>query len=522
MTDRRFRIIQAADSTEREVIASALDERTIKIAFPAGRVAFHHQVLGIALTDLLGRLFPRISFDLDLGTLASAELPPGPELFVDRLEEARSHGTAPQVPDSSALRIGIGPVSKADIYADGIGWCSYLGTEPSRLKGDAANLNPLGPLIAASRAAAHGFAHLFSDILGEPSTPPSAYFSAFDYRRSSEPFNDPAETEVLDYIEGVLVGAGSVGGAAVYAFSHLPHLHGRLAIVDPQSLEAKNPDRALLATSALAEEEAEKVAVAAEALRHFGNGLVLDPRRETVNEFLATREREERLPLVLCAVDSPASRRSIQDCLPLDLINAACNASEATVSGHRTGAGPCVCCLQMRDVLDRKTIRWRLIAAATGLERNQILGMMVNKLPLDLSFLRRIEEHREMAPGSLSEHEGLTIEELWRTHLAYGETEVRSDSGLSAAVASPWITSLAGFLLAAEALKRCAGDPYVSMALGPGGPAVKWEEKLSGSPLDGISSSPPRWAGSECLCRSPRRRRIMIARYGLSADQYPP
>ncbi len=521
MTDRRFRIIHAADPMEREAIASALDERTIEIAFPSGPLAHRHQILGITLTDLLGRLFPRIAFDLESGVAASPELPPGPELFLDRLEEARKHGTTPQASGDRALRIGIGAVDSADIYADGAGWRSYLGTEPSQLQAEAGDQNPLGPLAAASRAAAHGFGQLFADTLGTPSTPASAYFSSFDYRRSSEPFNDPPEAKVPASIKGVLVGAGSVGGAAIYALSRLPGLHGSLAIVDPQNLEAKNPDRALLATSLLAESGAEKATVAADALRHFGDGLALDPRRETVDEFLASREREDPLPLILCAVDSPASRRSIQDCLPLDLVNAACNASEATVSGHRTGAGPCVCCLQMRDILDGDTIRWRLIAAATGFERNQVLGMMVNKLPLDRNHLRGIEEHRGMTPGSLAEHEGLTIEEIWRSHLAYGETEL-SDSRSAAAVASPWITSLAGFFLAGEALKRCAGEPYANAALGPDGPAVKWEEKLNGSPLDGLLGTPSRWAGNECLCRSPRRRRITIARYGLSANQYLP
>lgn len=173
-----------------------------------------------------------------------------------------------------------------------------------------------------------------------------------------------------------MVGAGSVGGAAVYALACVPELSGSLTIVDPENLESKNPDRALLATAEAADAGESKVLVAAQALEHL-SGLAVDPHQEAIADFVARRGRADTLPLVLSAVDSAESRRSIQDCLPLQVVNAACSPDEATVSGHVTGAGPCVCCLHMPDVLDEDQIRWRLISKATDWNREQVVTFLI-------------------------------------------------------------------------------------------------------------------------------------------------
>ena len=226
---------------------------------------------------------------------------------------------------------------------------------------------------------------------------------------------------------------------------------------------------------------------------------------------------------MLTAVDSRDSRRSIQDCLPLDLVNAACNTTEIHLSGHRTGEGPCMCCLHMEEVLDEKAVRSRLLQAATGLNERMVLTYLAGDQPIPAELVRGIEHHRHLPPGSLSRYEGGTLEELRMGELLYGATPVRTDTG-TVAVAAPNVTALAGVLLAGEALKD-ATPGLERFRLGPTASHIKYAENPVAGASRAVLTNPPRWPTSECLCRSTRRLRIMRQRYRLApppdGDQNP-
>ena len=343
--------------------------------------------------------------------------------------------------------------------------------------------------------------------------PVSAYGSALTYSSSETPIEDVAASgDAAPAMDTVMVGAGSVGGAAIYAFARVPALTGHLVIIDPERLEERNPDRAILATAPAARAQAWKVEVAAQALAHHSD-LAIDAVAAGVTEYHAALDQSATLPLVLIAVDSAGSRRSIQDCLPLDVANAACHPHEVTVSGHRTGDGPCVCCLHMRSVLDKDSTKVRLVAAATGMNERMVQELLVQQPPLGRTHLTGIERHCGVPVGALQAFEGRTLDELWRERLMYGQSELRTAKG-SVAVAAPWVTAFAGFLLAGEALKAAMPD-LVHHRLGPSGSFVKHNESPYGSPLDAQHPHVERWAGSECLCRSPRRLRLIAERYGV-------
>src|SRR5690242_18236109 len=131
MSDRRIRFIRG-ETAEREAMLAALDERTIMIRLPRGEVDHAAQLVAITATDLLGRIFPRIAFDGDPETPTSPELPPGAELLLERLELARRHGLEPLHPGDPRTTLAVRSAGPADLYADGDGWQSYLGTQPSR------------------------------------------------------------------------------------------------------------------------------------------------------------------------------------------------------------------------------------------------------------------------------------------------------------------------------------------------------------------------------------------------------
>lgn len=83
------------------------------------------------------------------------------------------------------------------------------------------------------------------------------------------------------------------------------------------------------------------------------------------------------------------------------------------------------------------------------------------------------------------------------------------------AVAAPFTTALAGFLLAGEALKTAAGADYNQHRLGPLGMiATQYLESPWASPADAFLQNPPRWPTHECLCQNGRRLALIRVRYG--------
>lgn len=508
-----MRVIERAPGASDDELTLAL-ERTVRVVLPPGTPRWRHQLLALALVDMLGRLFPRVDVDADADAAADPLLPPGPALLHERLEAVRRHGVDPEEPGKPELVVRVGPgEADADFYVDAREWQSYVGTRPSQLPDDDGRAIAVGPLAAACRGAAQVFQRLLADLLPLTNVIESSYWSALTYEKGETPFVDP-ELPLPSHLDAVLVGAGSIGGAAAYLFAGTPGLDGELDIVDPQALEERNPDRALLATQAAAAAGEVKAELAAAVLDHLP--LVARPHRMTIAEFVAARPREQTLPLVLAAVDSVWARREIQDCLPLELINAACSPTAIAVSGHVTGDGPCVYCLHLQQVLDSEQILAKLIAAATGIPFLTVVPLMVDHVKLTDDHLRQIERNRQLPLGALQEHRGLEIDELYRVALLYGEVGIRTASGLEVAVAAVFVTALAGVVLAGEALKAGGGDEFAPYRLGARGQlGTKYEESLFHSPNTSFVSPARRYEGSECLCRSPRRLRIMRQRYRL-------
>jgi hypothetical protein len=514
MTDRRARLITGPPEAVEEILG-ILDDTTINVLLPE-RVPWRRQLLAIALVDLLARLFPRIHVLGGGQQPADPLLPPGERLLHERLAESRTHGTEPRVPGATATvtivvgatDVPLGDGAREVIYCDGDGWQSYLGPRPSELAGEGDHCVPVGPLTAACRAAARAFAVATAGRGPVVSQLTPTYWSALTFEADSQPLA-AVELPPPDRLAAVLAGAGSIGGAAAYAFARVPNLAGELSVVDPQSYDENNPDRALLTTNAVVAAEAEKASHVAQVLSHLP--LDVDPYRGTIEEWVASRPLGP-LPLVLCAFDSVESRRELQDALPMQVANAACGGDHIAVSGHVTDNGPCVYCLHIADVLDSERITFKLILASTGLPARMVQAWLEQGVRLEKQHLREIERNREMPEGALDPYVGLTVDELHRVALAYGEFTVELTNGI-AAVAAPWVTGLAGFITAGEALKA-ATPAYEAYRLGPWSPGrTRYEELLYGSAADAIVGPVARWEGSECLCRSTRRLRLLAELY---------
>jgi hypothetical protein len=515
VTDRRTRLITGPPEVV-EAILGTLDDATIRVLLPK-EVPWRRQVLALALVDLLGRLFPRIDVAGAPTQRADALLPPGAVLLRERIADARAHGTEPRnagTQPAVTVVVGNSLVPTGDslgevMYCDGDGWQAYLGPDPSQLAGEGDRRVPIGPLAAACRAAARAFAVALG-ALG-PSVPElsPAYWSALTYEAGTSAL--PAiEFAPPDRIAAVLAGAGSVGGAGAYAFARVPELRGELLVVDEQDYADNNPDRAILATNVAVAAHGAKAERVAEVLEHHDD-LHVHAFRGAIDDWVGSRPFGP-LPLVLCSFDSVASRRSLQDALPLQVINAACGGDDIAVSGHVTDDGPCVYCLHVPAVLDTDRITFKLIVASTGLPPRLVQAWLEQRYALGAAELRQIENLRGMPPGQLDAYVGYTVDDIYRLALAYGEFTTELSGGV-AAVAAPWVTALAGFILAGEGLKA-AGPTYEPYRLGPWLPRrTRYEETLYGSAADAIVGPVARWSGSECLCRSARRLRLLMEVY---------
>lgn len=511
MTDWRLRMIQGSDALAQEIVR-ALDETTIEVRF-GDATPWRRQVLGIALVDILGRLFPRIAITGADDVDADQMLPPGEADFRDRLASARSHGVgALPANDTPALVVAVGNhPGDASIYCDANGWQSYIGTGPSQWEGPGDRTVPIGAVAAACRAAAHVFTSLLAPFgTVSHAMPTGVYSSALTYECGTDPLpvhDLPAPLA----LHSALAGAGSVGGAATYVFAHVPGLAGELEVIDYQRLEPHNPGRALLATKQLAARKRRKALVAVEALAHQSD-LQATPHPVPLEDWVASRDRDAGLPLMLCAFDSVEARRELQDAIPLNVINAACDAEHIVISGHVTDDGPCVYCLHVPDVLDTERIAYKLIVDGSGLPPKMVQGLLEQRALLTSQHIAQIEDHRHFQRGVLEHYIGKDLRTLYDAELRYAETAFDRD-GERVAVATPFVTALAGVLLAGEALKA-GDDAYREFRLGPFTPGRnKYEENVLGSPTNALVLPVARWAGAECLCQSTRRLRLLHTRY---------
>jgi hypothetical protein len=516
VSDRRLRFLRRGSESSEQELLDLLD-KTIRVVLPLATPSWSEQQLALALVDLLGRQFPRIDIAVDQSAVAHVDLLPGAATLGERLQTVRANGLTPLDPSTEpVMTIAVGQVGDipADIYVDGSGWQTYVGRKPSRLEHEGSRV-PVGPLIAACRGASQVLQVVLGSRLEESAQRiEENYWSALTYESGPNPIEEPKLAKPASIV-AVLVGAGSIGGACVYLLARVPGLTGELDIVDDDVLREHNPDRAILATAALAAAESVKADVAAAALTHH-TSLDARPQRMRLAAFHADRARNDPLPLVLSAVDSVTSRREIQDAVPLEVIDAACAPDQVSCSAHRTDDGPCIYCLHIAAVLDSEQIKVKLISRATGFNEKAVVGLLVTKTPLEEQHLRVIEGHRKVPTGTFDDYRGQLLETLYREQFVYGEAVVETAGGGLVAVAAPFVTALAGFLLAAEALKAGGGTAYAPYRLGPSGEiGSMYRENPWASPEYRLLSNPPRWPTHECLCNSPRRLRLLRARYGL-------
>lgn len=470
------------------------------------------QVLATTFVELAARLFPRIHIECPASTDVHPSLPPGEAKLASRLEEIRHHVIEPRSTQDATLVVGIGDVDGADFHLAARGWSSYVGTRPHAFASRPANeQNPFGALLGAARGAAAITKMLLGHKTADSASLPTAYNNALTHEfgaTSSDEVDEPLPRGV----EALLAGAGSLGGAVVFALSHVQGLQGSLKVVDPQQFEDHNAVRSILCTAEQAIARESKATVAERALKgSLGDEVSI--HIGTFQDYICSLPQGNPLPLVVATTDSVASRREIQECTPFQTISAACNATEATVSGHVTDDGPCPYCLLLPQVRNSENIRIRRIADLMETSPREIALRWARLVPLNPTDTSKIERQMKLNPGSLDRWVGSTVNEFYEGFLRYAEIPVGA-SGTRASVPAAFVSALAGFLAAAELLKW--SEPTLRRyRLGPHGEVGVLYRENAFHPDAPLIRTPRRCEDSFCLCRSTRRLRLMKERYSL-------
>ncbi|MGO7179022.1 ThiF family adenylyltransferase [Rhizobium ruizarguesonis] len=239
-----------------------------------------------------------------------------------------------------------------------------------------------------------------------------------------------------------LAGAGAVGNGLLRGLRHLD-VKGELTVVDPKTIGGGNANRCLFFEPGETGPKAEVLSNNAQA--SFAH-LELKPFVGTFHEYV---EREGRVRQVLVATDSRPVRRSIQNDLPLVVVDASTTGvNEIIVHSHEQPTeGACLACIY-KHVLDEDA-KARDIASGLGIEVSDVdpNGLIGNRVA-DLI----VAAHPDLHKADLL---GKAFDTLFKE--LCGEMALLTPSGEQALAPFAFVSNMAGAYLALELVRRTAG-----------------------------------------------------------------
>ncbi|HYG29405.1 MAG TPA: E2 ligase fold family C protein [Allosphingosinicella sp.] len=321
----------------RDSFLSMLEASSIVIAIDDQAKRFEGRVAVDLVTNLLARLYPRITF---------LTLTKGVSPIVKELAElARSINPKIEIkyePSGTLVSVVVGatPVSPKfnPIYVGSDNWLALLSTTSPARAG--LTRNPFGAAAAACFAAANVFRRVFCLQLPRGLPDSEIVFSLYDFSREREGANPPLEN--LEFGEVYLAGVGAIGNAVVWSLARLKEAKGVIHLVDHENIELSNLQRYIL--TRFEDVRSAKVNLAAEHLRSAG--FKVHRHRKRWGQVFATKKKNTCIPCVLTALDTAKDRIGVQASLPQSIINAWTQEDNLGVSRHSfLGEGACLACL---------------------------------------------------------------------------------------------------------------------------------------------------------------------------------
>jgi hypothetical protein len=440
---------QILDGFDEARFRARLEETPVGVAFDENADLPEGEALTDFLVRLLARLYPRLALS-------------GPSARARDLEVlAKAINPAIEIVQDAAVGVVLGRIKdpfEVTFYTGAAGWDALLST--SRPQPISASKNPFGAAAAACFAAANVFRRIFLPDW-QQRVDERLRFSTWHLDTAARVTHSRSNWRYLGE-DSVLVGAGAIGNAALWALARIP-AEGVLHVVDPQDIELSNLQRYVLARR---EDEGRSKTELAATLKT--NGLTIIPHQLSLAEFL-TRQGY-KWDNFLLGLDSARDRRSAQASLPRWIANAWTQPGDLGVSTHPAfgGDGACVACMYLPN--DRLKNEDELVAAALRIPHLQmdVRTLLYSNTPVQRAFLEAVASAIGMPIDNLLTFEGRSIRDLYVEGFCGGAVIPMGQAGrppqeLHVPLAHQ--SALAGVLLAATfARSSMVGNPVMTTA----------------------------------------------------------
>jgi hypothetical protein len=473
--DPRLALFLSIPTGTEGILGERFDRTSIEIATDAD-----HILLALSVANLVARLWPNtevVGLDLVIpeSVLGSGRLSDA----APRLVKSVRLSEPGEIDRTIRVTLGTGPT--ADLYATANEWSIRAGRQSVESLG-----GHRGPatLAAASLIAAELFRLTIPELPGVR-LDQTIEWNLVDYRLSiAKPQFQSREVEVTCF------GCGSVGSSALLALL-TAGASGSVIFVDDDLLQSHNRLRYPLWIERASGPKVDWLRGVA-----HGSRLRVEGHRQTAAEYGADLELAPTL--AVAAVDTVAGRAQVADVLARETLNAGVDGLQLHVARHRFADGlACVYCGYVDASPAASEVD--VYVGLTGLPHGRVKRLLGGER-LAKEDVRTIANAVGIESGGLDDLVDGRLVDVARLRL-YGAARIASLSDI--AVVAPFVSAMAGAILAAEIMKP-------SMA----GLDRRVDLDLSGWPT-GYTSRPVQDPTGRCLCWSAPRKR----RYGSDWNQ---
>lgn len=478
------------------MVLGMLDSIQIVIEAPATRTRSRaDQAALYNLVNQTARIFAHVRLEVRAGAAAASTLTPlASGSITDALESLRRDlaiETAQQPLETLHLSWGCDP-SGAGVAGDGSGWTYSVGPYHIPLS-EEPGAPALGGIAATNFLAAQALGQTLKP-LGFPCFRTKGFVAnLLDYQLRPALASPNTQASVIPAL--ALFGCGSVGSSAVYCALLAGIGGGPLDAVDGDTFKERNLFRYPILRTARTDPKAPWLAEMGKA----GEIDAID-REGSIQDFLETFADTPRIDLAAVSVDTVDGRRDATDALARTTLNVGALGLKLHIARHGFGDSGCAYC-QYVDV-DPPLSASAALAEQTGLTVERVIELEISGELLSSADIAAIDASGKLGgdPPSVGER----LADLRRQVYAQAVVPIAEGEVL---VAAPFVSTQAGLLLLAEAVKH--PDPSLEGQRLDG----RVDFDMSGEP-SGFVSDLTRDETGRCLCYSPHRQRAYRALHG--------
>jgi hypothetical protein len=469
--DRIYGAVGMHLSVSRKSLSDSLESTVVGIRC-GPNLTPNNRTIAELTVNLASRLYPKLAItgqEVDVESFKKLALGINPDIeFVDNAQ------------GETTICIGSTGAEGA-IYPGASGWVARVGHENPTCEGIE---NP----YSASAASALACSELFRRIFLHTEAESDLSISLLDFGPST---GEGLELTSESIGEVLFVGVGAVGNAAIWALARDRKTQGKLILLDNEVVALSNLQRYVLAE--YSDVSAIKVELAAHAM--LNSGLLVSTYQSTLEGFNPPPQWVQP-PTTCISVDNVNGRRVAQALLPKLVVNGWTGEGALGASWHEFAKdSACLACLYQPH--GQGLSATQQAARAFGLSEERAAELWVTRAPLSDEECEIAAKALGVEPAALGPWRDKPIGELY-TDVVCGAVPLDIGGvGRVEVVPLAHQSALAGFLMAAELLKRC--QPELSSISQPEA-LISWDNILRPAPRDWRR---PRPREQGCICGDP-------------------